>query len=97
MAGCDVTLCGSKWLCGELEDDLAIRTTKYHSVLHSTTKYYSVLQSTTPYYKVLIRAKKLNAQYNARSNRSHPGTSPNMASATQNDSDDGSLSHMKRP
>ena len=34
--------------------------------------------------------------YNARSNRSHPPTSPNTAPATQNDSHDWCPSHMKR-
>ena len=37
-----------------------------------------------------------NVIYNARSNRSHPPTSPNTAPATQNDCDDWSASHMKR-
>ena len=37
-----------------------------------------------------------NVIYNARSNRSHPPTSPNTAPATQNDCDDWSTSHMKR-
>ena len=34
--------------------------------------------------------------YNARSNKSHPPTSPNTAPATQNESHDWSASHMKR-
>ena len=38
-----------------------------------------------------------NVQYNARSNRTHPPSSPNTAPATKNDSDDWSLSQMKRP
>ena len=37
-----------------------------------------------------------NVIYNARSNRSHPPTSPNTAPATQNVSHDWSASHMKR-
>ena len=37
-----------------------------------------------------------NVIYNARSNRSHPPTSPNTAPATQNDCDDWSASDMKR-
>ena len=37
-----------------------------------------------------------NVTYNARSNSPHPVTSPNIAPATQNDSHDGSASHMKR-
>ena len=38
-----------------------------------------------------------NVQYNARSNRSHPPTSPNIAPATKNDSHDWSSSHMQCP
>ena len=52
VAGCDVTLCGSKWLCGvnwKISGDPnytdLLRTTKYYKVL---LQYYSVLQSTTP-------------------------------------------------
>ena len=37
-----------------------------------------------------------NVIYNARSNKSHPPTSPNTAPATQNKSHDWSASHMKR-
>ena len=37
-----------------------------------------------------------NVIYNARSNRSHPPTSPNTAPAKQNNSHDWSSSHMKR-
>ena len=37
-----------------------------------------------------------NVNYNARSNKSHPPTSPNTAPATQNESHDWSASHMKR-
>ena len=37
-----------------------------------------------------------NVIYNARSNRSHNPTSPNIAPATQNESHDWSASHMKR-
>ena len=84
---------------------------QYYSVLHSTTtyyssttlyykvllQYYSVLQSATP---VLLCTTQYysssNLYYNARSNRSHPPTSPNTAPATQNDCDDWSASHMKR-
>ena len=36
-----------------------------------------------------------NVIYNARSNKSHPPTSPNTAPATQNESHDWSASHMK--
>ena len=39
---------------------------------------------------------KWNVIYNARSNRHHPSTSPNAAPATNNDSHDWALSHMKR-
>ena len=81
---------------------------QYYSVLHSTTTYYS---STTLYYKAafmidpwhiwtviyMIDVRRIwNVIYNARSNRSHPPTSPNTAPATQNDCDDWSASHMKR-
>ena len=38
-----------------------------------------------------------NVQYNARSSRSHPPTSPNIAPATKNVSHDWSSSHIKRP
>ena len=39
-----------------------------------------------------------NVQYNARSNRSHPPTLPNIVPATKKDADDDwSSSHMKRP
>ena len=37
-----------------------------------------------------------NVIYNARSNKSHPPTSPNTAPVTQNESHDWSASHMKR-
>ena len=77
-------------------------------VLLCTTKYYS---STILYYKAafmidpwhiwtviyMIDVRRIwNVIYNARSNRSHPPTSPNTAPATQNDCDDWSTSHMKR-
>ena len=38
-----------------------------------------------------------NVQYNAWSNRTHPPSSRNIAPATENDSDDWSLFHKKRP
>ena len=38
-----------------------------------------------------------NVQYNARSNRRHPPTSPNTDPARKNESQDWSASHMKRP
>ena len=60
VAGCDVTLCGSKWLCGVnwkmIWWSVLHRSTPYYKVL---LQYYSVLQSTTPvlilYYKVLLQ------------------------------------------
>ena len=75
VAGCDVTLCGSKWLCGvnwkmiwwsELHRSTPYYTVllRYYSVLHSTTLHYkstnSVLQSTTP---VLLCTRKVLLQY----------------------------------
>ena len=149
--------------CGELEEELVIRTTKYCKytqfykvlqsttpyskiLIHSTTEYYKVRHSTTKYYKVLLRTtstttyysvlqsitpfdspthetpstmreatgvtlgldqilrlpRKIilmidpsltwNVQYNARSNRCEPPTSPNIV----NDCHDWSSSHMKR-
>ena len=86
-------------------------TTQYYNVLlqyYSVLKYYS---STTLYYKAafmidpwhiwtviyMIAVRRIwNVIYNARSNRSHPPTTPNTAPATQNDCDDWSASHMKR-
>ena len=53
VAGCDVTLCGSKWLCGVNWKMI------WWSELHRPIPYYTVLQSTTPvlilYYKVLLQ------------------------------------------
>ena len=75
---------------------------QYYSVVHSATTYYS---SITLYYKAafiwtviyMIDVRRIwSVMYNARSNRSHPPTSPNTAPATQNDCDDWSASHMKR-
>ena len=75
---------------------------QYYSVVHSATTYYS---SITLYYKAafiwtviyMIDVRRIwNVMYNARSNRSHPPTSPNTAPATQNDCEDWSASHMKR-
>ena len=74
-------------------------TTLYSSkyaVLQSTTVYYS---STTLYDKVTLSIDpwhKWNVIYNARSNSTHPPTSPNTAPATQHDTHDGFPSHMKR-
>ena len=44
---------------------------------------------------MIDRAHIWNVIYNARSNKSHPPTSPNTAPATQNESHDWSASHMK--
>ena len=85
-------------------------TTLYYKVLlqyySSTTpvllQYYSVLKyySSTPlYYKAAFMIDPSHIWtviYIARSNRSHPPTSPNTAPATQNDCDDWSASIMKR-
>ena len=87
----------------------SVCTAKYYS---STTLYYKVLQRTTPvllctkvllqYYSVLQSSihdwslTHMNRIYIARSNRSHPPTSPNTAPDTQKDCDDWSASHMKR-
>ena len=68
-------------------------TTQYYC---STTEYYS---STTLYYKAAFMIDPChiwNIIYNARSNTTHPPTSPNTAPATQNESHDWSASHMKR-
>ena len=90
-----------------------LRTARYYKILIRTAQYYQVLLRTTRNYKELLRTTKYdsvlqstnpfdsrntwNAQYIARSNRSHPRTSPNIAPATKNHSDDWSLSHTKRP
>ena len=83
-------------------------TTLYYTVLQRTTpvplcttKYYSsttlLLQSATPGLLCTTQyCSSTTLYYNARSNRSHPPTSPNTAPATQNDCDDWSASHMKR-
>ena len=84
---------GSVRQCGDPKNYSVLpSTTLYYKVLLCTTKYilrttkhYSVLQSTTPYYKVLLCTTKFtwNVQYNARSNRNHPPTSPDIAPATK--------------
>ena len=85
-------------------------TTTYYSVLQSTTpvllctaKYYSstteYYSSTTLYHKAAFKIDPWHIWtviYIARSNRSHPPTSPNTAPATQNESHDWSASDMKR-
>ena len=45
---------------------------------------------------MIDRAHIWKVIYNARSNKSHPPTSPNTAPGTQNESHDWSASHMKR-
>ena len=70
----------------------------YYSI---TTLYYKAAFMIDPWhiwtviYMIAVR-RIWNVIYNARSNRSHPPTSPNTAPATQNDCDDWSASHMKR-
>ena len=72
-------------------------TTKYSNrILLCTAKYYS---STTLYYKAAFMIDPChiwNVIYNARSNRTHPPTSPNTAPATQIESHDWSAWQMKR-
>ena len=58
VAGCDVTLCGSKWLCDVVNWKMIWWSvlqsiTPYYTVPQITTQYYKVLQSTTPYHTVL--------------------------------------------
>ena len=85
----------------------ALHSAQYYNTLQSIT--YSVLQSMTPYYEILQRYYSIrqsinlfdrrntwNAQYTARSNRSHLRTSPKFAPATKNDSNDWSSRHIKR-
>ena len=62
VIGCEVTLCGSKWLCDDVDRcggpkyySVLQSTTPCYSLLQSTTQYYNVVQSTTLYYKVLLR------------------------------------------
>ena len=64
VAGCDVTLRGSKWSCG-----VNWKMT-WWSVLHRSTPYYTVLQSTTPvlfcttqYYSSTTPYYKIPLQY----------------------------------
>ena len=45
---------------------------------------------------MIDRRRIWNVIYNAQSNRHHPPSSPNTAPATQNESHDWSISHMKR-
>ena len=74
VAGCDITLWGSKWLCDAFIGrwagdpyykvlqvlDITKGTTKYYyTVLLCTTQYYSVLQSTTRYYRLLLQHYKV--------------------------------------
>ena len=78
-----------------LQSTTLCTTTYFSSTILCTTTYYS---STTLYYRVVQRstASHMNIIYNARSNKSHPPTSPNTAPAAQNESHDWSASHMKR-
>ena len=78
-------------------------TTTYYSnitsstpLLFRTTQYYkysySVLQIINPF----DSRNTWNVQYNARSNKSHPRTPPNIVPATKKDCHDWSSSHMKQ-
>ncbi len=63
VVGCEVTLCGSEWLCDVMSWKMMWwsvlqSTTPYYKVQLSTTQYYSVLQSTTQYYTELLRTTK---------------------------------------
>ena len=63
VAGCDVTLCGSKSLCDVATWKIIWRsvlqsTTRYYAILQSTTPYYTLLQNTTQYYKALLRTTR---------------------------------------
>ena len=79
---------------------------QYYSVLQSTTDsstilYYEAAFMIDPWHIwtviYMIDVRRIwNVIYKARSNRSHPPTSPNTAPATQNKSHDWSASHMKR-
>ena len=55
-----------------------------------------ILDTYEPLFTWLMSVVIWNVIYNARSNRSHPPTSPNTAPATQNASHDWFTSHMKR-
>ena len=99
------------WRCGDPKYYSVLQSTtvyykvllQYYSVLQSTTpvllcttKYYS---STTLYYKAAFMIDPWHIWtviYIARSNRSHPPTSPNTAPATQNDCDDWSAFYNAR-
>ena len=79
--------------CGEQQES-ASNFTKY-CACH--TKWISWLIRLPCKMNLMIDPPHIwNVIYNARSNRSHPPTSPNPAPATQNESHDWSLSHMKR-
>ena len=60
MAGCHVTLCGSKWLCDAVNWKMSwrsvLQSTASATLLHSTTRYYKVLVRTPRYYKVLLHS-----------------------------------------
>ena len=80
---------------------------QYYSVLQSTTPVLLCTTNVTgQVHQILRLPRKMNPMinprhtwnifYNARSNKSHPPTSPNTAPATQNESHDWSASQMKR-
>ena len=87
--------CHAKWLSRLIrvtyETSFTMRgatevTLQHHQILHLSGKM-----------TLMIDPRHIwNVIYNARSNRGYPPTSPNTAPATQNDSHDWSLSHMKR-
>ena len=65
VAGCDVTLRGSKWLCdvGNWKMIWSVlqrntSTAQYYKVLLRTTQFYKVLLRTTQFYKVLLRTSQ---------------------------------------
>ena len=90
VAGCDVTLCGSKWLCGVNWKMI------WWSVLHRSTPYYTVLQSTTPvllcttqyysgttlYYKVLLQYYSVLQKYYSSTTLYYNCTTKHYSSTT---------------
>ena len=64
----------------------------FSTLIYSSFLFYSYLRLFTILYTYLLL---FSASFS--SNKKHPPSSPIPAPATQNDSDDGSLSHMKRP
>ena len=59
VAVCEVTLCGSKWLCNVCIGSWC--AIQYYKVLPSTTPYYKLSLRTNPYYKILLRTTKYNS------------------------------------